>query len=130
MVTFSWETDAFLPPELCCSECLQFKTCHSGTEWTVVSRVKSYGTTIVAQIPLSDFSLRIQIRVFLKVDSALSRSITPDFKLLRCALDETSRETGIDYFVTDGCADESIVVFFNLHLWNLRQLENREWDLF
>jgi hypothetical protein len=130
MVTFSWEADAFLPPELCCSQYLQFKTCHSGTEWTVVSRVKSYGTTIVAQIPLSNFNLRIQIRVFLKVDSALSRSITPDFKLLRCALDETSRETGIDYFVTDGCADESIVVFFNLHLWNLRKLKNREWDLF
>jgi hypothetical protein len=27
-----------------------------------------------------------------------------------------SRETGIDSIVTDGCADESTVVFFNLHL--------------
>jgi hypothetical protein len=84
---------------------------------------------IVAQIPLSNFNLGIQIRVFLKVDCAWSRSISPDFKLLRYALDETSRETGIDYIVTDGCADESIVVFFNLHLWNMRQLEKRQWEL-
>ena len=40
-----------------------------------------------------------------------------------------SRETGIDSFVSDGCADGSLVVCFNLHLWNMRGLKQREHHL-
>jgi len=128
-VRFCWDADSFLPPELCCSECLRFETSKDGGQvWTDVPHVYSLGTMMVFELPqqyLPDKALTwhdllgdLQIRVVLRTPSASSmmRGIRQNFEFLGYALDAASH-----------CfqhPDDIIVTFFNLPLYLLSRRES------